>query len=724
MATDRFLIGSLDSGLVADKKARLIPDNAFAKLVNAYVFRSRVRKRFGARLLNGSVATGQQQLYSRLRIKVGNTGVSMTGTAPGAIFKPGQMFSIGTVMFTVYQLGTPAAMYSTSGTLTGTFDTTTGVYTFAGAVPATDIYFYPAQPVMGLIIYERPNVNDEFTFGFDTQFAYQYLGGGWERLGTASWQGTDSQFFWSTNVRNIAADLSVTPLLFVTNNNYADLMKYWDGSVWHLFTPNTADGTGNYFIGTARIILQFHGRLVLLNTQEWVNGSVQNYLNRCRYSQVGNVLDPEAFRTDIKGKGGLIGAPTAEAITSAKFLKDRLIVSFERSTWELVYTSNQVLPFVWQKLDATLGVESTFSTVSFDKVIYGMGNVGIHACNGVNVERIDTKIPETVFEINNDDQGPERVYGIRDYYTEMIYWAYPSHDSNVYPSSILAYNYRNDTWSFNEDSITCFGYYQKDDALRWGTTNLAWGESESTWGGASNDPKVLDIIAGNQQGFTFIIDSNIARNSASLQITKWLANSTTITVYNHNLNERDVIYISGLFYNGTPFPDFFSKVHVVDKDTITVNAVYDLTHDYNGGLTIERVSLIDILTKEYNFYESQGRNAQINKVNFLIDKAIGPNYAVDFYVGTSVQAISSSSTQAGALVSTSVLETTPYTLYPLEATQDRLWHPVYLNADGATIQLHIYMDPDVAVAAGTSVFTDFELHAMLFYAKASSMNIF
>ena len=91
----------------------------------------------------------------------------------------------------------------------------------------------------------------------------------------------------------------------------------------------------------------------------------------------------------------------------------------------MAYTNNQVAPFVWQQINTELGSESTFSAVPFDRSILTMGSVGVHACNGVNVDRIDKKIPDEVFSISKDNNGVYRVAGIRDYYTEMVYWTFP-----------------------------------------------------------------------------------------------------------------------------------------------------------------------------------------------------------------------------------------------------------------------------------------------------------
>ena len=81
MAFDRFLIGPMTIGLETDLKPFMVPDEAFAQLNNAYVFRGRVRKRFGSRLM------GLDQRSSRFRIALtGGAAVGITdalGAAAG-----------------------------------------------------------------------------------------------------------------------------------------------------------------------------------------------------------------------------------------------------------------------------------------------------------------------------------------------------------------------------------------------------------------------------------------------------------------------------------------------------------------------------------------------------------------------------------------------------------------------------------------------------------------
>ena len=197
MPMDRFLIAPINTGLQTDDKPWQILDDAFKYLQNAYVFRGRIRKRFG------SVWMGSTQLNTRLRINIGTTDGSgnFSGTVPGTVFQIGQLFSVGTQIFTVFQTGAPGNMKST-GTATGTFNTTTGAVVIAGAAVGTAIFFYPAQPVMGISQYESGAINNHPTYAFDTQFAYLFAGGSWARSGTGTapiWHGGIQNFFWTTN---------------------------------------------------------------------------------------------------------------------------------------------------------------------------------------------------------------------------------------------------------------------------------------------------------------------------------------------------------------------------------------------------------------------------------------------------------------------------------------------------------------------------------------------
>ena len=87
MPVQRFLIAPPTGGLVNNVKPWLIPDDAFAVLNNAYVFRGRVKKRFGSTVVD---ANGSGDiLKTRLRINIGTTDPitgNFVGNVPGILF--------------------------------------------------------------------------------------------------------------------------------------------------------------------------------------------------------------------------------------------------------------------------------------------------------------------------------------------------------------------------------------------------------------------------------------------------------------------------------------------------------------------------------------------------------------------------------------------------------------------------------------------------------------
>jgi hypothetical protein len=730
------MIAPENTGLETDQKPWLIPDDAFAELNNAYVFRSRVRKRFGSQLMGTGWSTIETaHLFSRLRVQVGTVGAP-DADVPTKVLTIGQLFSIGTSIFTVYQL--IGVTYSTDPVATCTLGAL-GTFTFAntGAFAAgTAIYWYPALPVMGLTNYELGRITNQPSFAFDTKFAYTFSGGSWFRSATANapiFHGSDSNFFWTTNWRGVAAPNDFQSVMFVSNyyvvnyNGAVDATNddtMWAYSLalgWQKFTPKfKVAGAGDY-IKTARIIVAFKGHLLLLSTVEVDAGVTVNktYPQRCRYSFYGSPFDATAWLEKNEGGhggSGYVDAYSEEQIISAEFIKDRLIVYFERSTFELAYTGNQILPFVWQKINSELGSEAMLSSVPFDKVILTVGTTGIHACNASNVERIDTKLPDTVFRIRNTNNGIDRVAGIRDYFTEMVYWTFPVSDAestaNIFPTKVFLYNYKNNSWAFNDDCITAWGYFEQQTGKTWANSLESWQTSTSTWASGTLQANFRQVIAGNQQGFVFIIDSEESRNAPVMQLTN--INGKILTIINHSLQQGDYILIENCVgavnLNGT----IVQVLGALSVDSVAIWETFVGT--YTGGGTITRVSKIEIKSKQWNPYVETDKNVYLAKVDFLVDKTNTGQVEVQIYPSSSTINITADGAANGSLVGTGTLETSPYT--PLEATQERIWHMMYLQAEGHGVQLLITMN-DIQMKTPNIVLQDFVMHALTLYTRAT-----
>lgn len=803
MPLDRFLIAPFVTGQQTNIRPFLVPEDAFISLENLYVFRGRVRKRFGGRLSGfGWTAPEQAPYYSRVRIQLGGgAAVGITdgagnaaGFVPGSIFNVGGAFTIGNATYTVWQTGVAQNMLQTVATTTATFSTTNGAYNFVGAPIATQIYYYPGEPIMGLTIYQQANtsVNNQPSWAFDTQFAYVFAGGTWTGQPTPVWHdpsGNKANFFWACNWTGItdAVKLMFVTNYQVTNPNGAtvaatdDPIRYWNGAAWTDFLPHflpspppayvpLAPGNviGSAFVQSARIIIQFKDRLLLLNTIECdasgsgTTGNNLQYTNRCRYSHNGspvavnawyepNQLDNAGLPTSLADGAGFIDATTDEAIVSAMFIKDRLIVFFERSTWEIVYQANQVLPFTWQKINTELGSQSLLSSIPFDRQILTVGNVGVHACTGPNVQRIDQKIPDFIFEVRTANQGVYRIGGIRDFFTELAYWTFPSQEipNSIFPDTLLVYNYVADTWAEFDDCITAFGYLEQQPALTWATWLWTWDQSLQPWASGMLQANVRVCLAGNQQGYIFIIDDDFTRNAPVMQITNIVITSAatiTLTIMNHTLRPgQDYIVIENALgvnmnlLNGGSYQVLTTPAPAANTITIANPGVPTVGTTYIGGGSATRVSNLKLTSKQWNPYLPDAQNFFLQKIEFSVESTNNGAITVDYYPSSSTLSMIQAGQATNSIIGNNVLETFPYNLNntqgalnDLENEQDRLIHPVYFQTVGNAIQLSMYLNNDQMTnpfivpeppAGPTRVpliaWENFELDAMILYCQRS-----
>lgn len=728
MPLDRFLIAPYSTGVQQNLKPWLIMDDAFQELRNCRAWRGRIRKRFGSYNMNMSVAEEEKQLYSRFRLLIGTTnGAGDLGpvVVPGTVWKVGQIFSIASVIYTVYLVGNNPTL--STGLGVATFDTATGTFQVTGGPINADVYFYPAEPVMALPTYNGQSINDEQLTGFDTQFAYKFAKStGWQCLGpvppaanSAIWTGTNSNFHNTCNWRGTSAG---TYLLFVVNGVVADQIKYYNGAAntWTSIQPIYNSASGDV-IRTARLVIQFKNRLLLMNTIEEVGAGNVTFQNRIRWSKVGDPTAADSFYDDSNLiLGGFIDVPTNQAITAAEFLRDRLIIFLESSTWELVYTNNEAYPFQVQQINTVLGVESTNSIVPFDKDVLGFGSTGIHACSGTNVNRIDNKIPSTIFDIQNTEAGTERATGVRDYFTQEVYWSYPASSqtstfSSTFPNTVLVYSYETESFSANDDSITAFGYFQNDGNLTWADITYSWQESEDTWYDPSLIALFRNVVAGNQEGWTFIVDSGRGANASSLSITNITTATGTLYIRDHNLKIGDFIYIENVEGITGVNDTIYEVLTVTNAHEITVNISGPGT--YTGGGTCSRVSRIKLVSKQYNFYNSAGKKANISRVDFLVSKTPNGRIFFDYNTSFSSVSLSNDSLMVNSALGTNILDTNALSTY--EQTQDMLWRSLFPFAEGLVIQYQLYFNNDLMLDKDV-VFSDFELHAILFYARPTS----
>ena len=687
-------IAGINQGLTLDKKPFLLPEQAFPVLENAYVWRERVKKRQGNELLGrlrrvlttqamGNISavgagtftfnifTGLNVLVTEPNAQIELGSITPISIAIGAPINQTLTDALGTGVMTVVGAGpvTAANINYSTGDLSITFSgaAAASAATFTGA-------YYPSLTVMGIDDREIPAINDEQTIFLDTKYAYIHSGTGFQEFipGT-TWAGSDSDFFWSTNYRGI---LPSDRIFFVTNfvNDAFDPMRYVDtAGAWQTFAPGVAGATSTtadtVFMFQAKLLIPYYGRLLAFNTWEGTSiGTSVNIFNRCRFSQVGNPLQQTvvgppfvggAWRSDVFGKGGFVDAPTNEAITSVKFFKNTLLVGFERSRWQLRYVGEYGLPFIWERVSADFGTESTFSEILFDDFILSVGDRAIVAATDVSTRRIDEAIPDLVFTFSNTQGGLERVNGIRDYQRELVFWAYNDWESeNKFPNTVLVYNYRNNTFATFRDNVTFFGTFQPETNVTWDSLDVFWDDMEQTWDDADQQALFPRIVSGNQQGYIqYFGYTTQDQPSLSINNIDFTVSPNVITVPNHNMKPFDVIYLTGLTYSATPSADLNNRIFqanpvylagVLQPDLIALaywtgtqyaDTPASAASDYIGGGQVSLFPLLNVQTKDINPFKEQGLNVKLSYIDFLTDATPSAVMTIVVYINTSTAAI-------------------------------------------------------------------------------------
>lgn len=516
----------------------------------------------------------------------------------------------------------------------------------------TDISFnyFPSLPVMGLRDRELDSINNIMLIAFDQRYAYRYQNGWREWIPGTTWTGNDSNFFWSTNYWVSPAPAN-QKIFWVTNysGRNGDPIRYTNGIDWVDFAP--AINAANDKLTQCLSMLPYRGRLVAFNTLEGQSlATSTNYYQRIRWSEIGNPISdvssifpmgtvvPEAWRDDIRGKGGFLDIPTSQAIVGVGFVRDNVVIYCEQSTWQLRYTGRTIAPFQIERVNSELGSLSTFSAVQFDTSLVGIGDKGIVECDSYQSQRIDIKIPDFAFNINNDGNNYTRVQGIRDFFQRCAYWTYcqdPTPSTPRYPTRRLVYNYENDSWAIYTDSYTTLGNYQYNESLQWKQCNFAWETANFPW---LNRPALFPVkVGGNQQGFVEQLDQQVL-NDPSLSIKDISADgvtSTLITSPNHNMILGQIIKITGIpdtsgysslnnqifgvvpDREGDPVNRFRIKKYNPVTDSFDIPQI-DEPSDYIGGGKISIRDNFRIVSKKFNAL-NEGESIIFGYMDILMD---------------------------------------------------------------------------------------------------------
>ena len=595
---------------------------------------------------NSSASPWTFNLYTKLSI----TPETYAQISPGSV-----SISIATLATPFVDQGTGILTNATAGN-SGTINYLTGSVTLittvgAGHATTVTMTYFPMLPAMGILKRDVATVGIDSTIFFDTKYAYQYVNGFQELVPGTTWTGTNTDFFWAANYQGATPDLRY---FFETNNNIDipntlyDPIRYYNNSVWTNLQPLL---TATTTLWQALILIPYYGRLLALNTWEGTTGSTYtgatNFFARCRFSQIGDPTDQtNGWRSDIFGRGGFIDAPTNESIVSAAFFRNTLIVFFEYSTWQLRYIGEYGLPFIWERISSDFGAVSPYSPIVFDQGVMVVSDRGIIQAAANGVTRLDDQIPEQVFSFEIQNSAPNFVHGVREFEKELVYWNYVdtanASTTQSYPNSVLIFNYRNNTWAKNRDTITCFGTSQFQFGITWDSLTTFW-ESNVSWDNVDDQQYVDYVTAGTQHGFINIYQNPDAETpqpvttlyAPSMAITgiNLGVSPNQVTIPSHNLANGEIIYIQNTIWSGGSDPGFNNvifSVTVVDVNTVTL-AIWDFTSQsydavsfssaatYIGGGVVTLFPKMNIQGKDFNPFQGAGKQFKLSFIDFQMD---------------------------------------------------------------------------------------------------------
>jgi hypothetical protein len=344
--------------------------------------------------------------------------------------------------------------------------------------------------------------------------------------------GTNANFFnainWVDPAYTLAANITGT--LYMTNN--VDFITCFNGTdlsrpPFPITQANKLSFTND--ITTCLDIDVYKNRLLI--QRPTLVGSAYPASQSIRYSSINQ---PNNLVADVTGQGGEISAPTDEFIQSSEFLRDQLIVFFTNSVWTFRYTGNAFDPFRWDKINVTKSASAPYATIPYDERITAMGNKGLIACDGVNVQRYDLSIVDQFLDINQYRFA--QCFGQRFDSLNQSWMLYPSgNDPTAVSDSALIYNFLENTWSIYQFPtgeqgdksryLSCLGIFLTSKGTAWNQMPVPWQEQDFPWNSFMLQGNTPVLLGGGQTGIIYELNVDVTDNSfpitSSITSTQW-----------------------------------------------------------------------------------------------------------------------------------------------------------------------------------------------------------
>lgn len=426
--------------------------------------------------------------------------------------------------------------------------------------------FSSTDVITGIIRYYRTDGSENILVFTKTRMAYyeDTIGGLVPVSNFSLFTGDSANFFLGDAFQNS---------VYFTNG--VDNIGRWqiETNTLSFIQPKYGSGSTDVVI-TCKQIHSFKDRLILLApTQTGTDAGIKG--QRLLASKLNDVLSANAWRVDIPGNGFYIDASTGETLYSSAPYKDVIIVSFINSLWRIRPVSNPSLPFIWERIDTLRGVESRKSLANTRNTVMGVGQEGIFMCDGVNVVRVDEKIPNFSFD-TVEQEVFFTVYCERDDILRQVWWTYPSKSDD----SVITETVKDSSLIYGEDEANYANYLIHLNVLN----RFQLKASDARW-----------------------IDYN-GNESSPNDKPDWSWEEFP----------DDQIWGSGELQKGTPI--FIGGTY--DGKVVVVN---DQNEDDGAAIEVELVS------REFNPFLADGKKCRLGYIDILLQFDDQLTFYVDFY---------------------------------------------------------------------------------------------
>lgn len=448
-------IYDMKQGLRLDKEPWLLPQDAFSRLYNWYLYQGILQKRHGYTQFAQMVS----QIPAAFGVGVfgeGKFGVGRVTTNPGFAVMGIFNFYYGTSSQTLFwdtrrlnkyntvtevcedqtvlkvQFKTGVKEILVGNTITGATSGDTATVdavilddgTWAGGDAHGTLVISGADPGAFETDGEVLTVSGTTVATAKAEASYELLTGG------------DANYIWFENWRDVG---------YFTNNQ--DQIQKYDGSYPSRLTIDLdVVGGPDNDVNTCLLIFHIKNRIVLLRTTE--RGT--SHYQRARWSEITTRGDTITFRDSDRSD-----ADRDDWIMGADFIGNELIVYFERAAMKLVYTGDSDVPFKWENIPSQEGCYATMSIAPFSDELITVGPTRFVACDGREVYGIDEKIPDLMLEFNQDALNYCYTLVIEENRGFMT--SYPSSSADK-PDMVLWVNYEEDNFATFNLPVHTMGY--------------------------------------------------------------------------------------------------------------------------------------------------------------------------------------------------------------------------------------------------------------------------